>query len=93
MINAKTAKEKNFASDIQKKQEQNIVKIMKTSIWHKRLDPATANRAILAICGVFIGSRAMVFENRPVFRSWYDFVDEYKLEKWAYIEDLLHKTE
>ena len=65
---------------------------MKPEIWHKRLDPARHDRAILAICGVFLGSRAMVFENRPVFQSWYDFVDEYKLEKWAYIEDLLPKA-
>lgn len=64
---------------------------MTPDIWHKRLDPARADRAILAICGVFIGSKAMVFENRAVFRPWYDFVDEYKVEKWAYIDDLLQK--
>ena len=64
---------------------------MKPDIWHKRLDPARADRAILAICGVFIGSQAMVFENRPASQSWYDFVDEYKVEQWAYIDDLLQK--
>ena len=62
---------------------------MKHCICHKRLDPARTDRAILAICGVFIGSRAMVFENRSVFQSWCNFVNEYQLEKWAYIEDLL----
>lgn len=65
---------------------------MGKAIWHKRLDPARIDRAILAICGVFIGSQAMVFENRSKAHSWYDFVDEYKIKTWAYIDDLLQKN-